>query len=277
MPQFKTLSMPLTFHRLHLQQTSPFQRTLGLELMAWGGGRATVRMPPSARIALAAGGQAVDPLALVGLLDHGFADALSSAIPLDVGISTLELQVRFARSGPLSSALTLEAETFALDAGSATLSGVVRDEGGAAVAAGSALFRIGSFPTSAEPVPGEIGRYDPSAMPGPFARSLGLERGESALYLRGENPAAIGWEPSRILHGGATGALLMAACMDKAPTGQRLASLTIRYLRPGQAALALEASVEEARIGRAASFLSVVCRQEGAREVAEAAAVLVPD
>lgn len=264
---------PLSAERLRLQQRIPYQRSLGLEILSWGGGKALVRMPCSSRIRARHMPPQVDRLALVGLLDQGLSDALCGGLPADVGISTIELQAQFPAVDKLEGDLILDAEILFLDNSCAGLRANVKAEDGSVVALGSALFRLGQFPTAAALLSDDVAGFDPSPLAGPLDELLGIEDHMDGLALRADNPAIIGWEAGKILHGGAVAALLMAGCEKMSQPEQRLSSLTVQYLRPASGDRRLSCRATVLRSGRAASFLVAECAHDETGLVATASAV----
>lgn len=260
--------------RLALQQATPYQQVLGLRIDGQGPGWARVAMPAIARIASRDDQARIDPLALVGLVDHGLSHALIDSIPAGAGMSTLELQVQWTGLPMVPGALLLDARAMAIDHGSATLRGTVAGADGATIAAASAVFRIGGYPTADTPDPAGLAPFDPADLCGPLHAALGWDESDEAIVLRPDNQAVLGWAIGGIVHGVVVAALLQAACERIAPPGQRLASLTIHYLRPCRGALAAQARAEPVRLGQAASVIGAEVVQAG-RVVATARALLV--
>ena len=268
-----TAHLHIDDHRLLMQQLVPYIRTLGLDLRTWGQGQAEVRMAPSPRLAPGPDDARIDPLVLVGLIDQGLSDALASVVPFGTGMSTLELQIQFCTVAPPRGEVCLMAETVHFGGTSAIIRGMVHDAAGALIATSSALFRVGQFPTPGRPDSSRSHTFDPAGLAGPCAALIGLERHGEDLALRADNPAILGWASGNILHGGAVGALLMAACTRVAPADQALTSLTIHYLRPSLGSRRLIAQAEPVRQGAAASFIAARCHQTDGRPTAQATAV----
>jgi acyl-coenzyme A thioesterase PaaI-like protein len=275
-------AMPLLADRLRLQQACPYWRALGIDLLEWGSGRALMRMPPSARIAASDGDARIDPLALVGLLDDAFSNAMATVLPISTGISTLDLRMELNSSAPPTGTVTVETNVNLIGDHMITARAWARDENGP-VATGTSMFTLGGFPGGSLPDFDRIGKYDPASASGPFQTLIGLNISGEYVVLPGGNPNVIGWEGGPALHGGVIGATLMASCVTRAEVageiaaGKRLASLYIRYLRPGSALETLRTSSRIDRQGRSASFLSANCFHEEGKDVARAHAVFVPD
>lgn len=274
--------MPLLANRLRLQQASPYWRALGIELMQWGGGHSVTRMAASPRIAISDSDQRIDPLALVGLLDDAFSNAIASVLPMDIGMSTLDLRVEFAHGAPPEGTVSAETHIALIGAQSASARVEARDDHGL-LATGTALFTLGGYPGGSLPDFDLAGNYDATGVTGPFTRLIGLDGMPGEEGLTGDSPNVIGWEAGKALHGGVVGAVLMASCQGRADAageraaGKHLGSLYIRYLRPGSAVLPLRSASQMDRQGRSASFVSARCFHEAGRDIAHAHAVFVPD
>lgn len=270
--------LPLLAQRLRLQQSCPLWRALRIELIEWGAGRSITRMPPSPPTALSPQDARIDPLALVAMLDDAFSNALASLVPIEVGMSTLDLRMGFAHAGPPEGAVVAETHARMLDDHCATSDVLMRDQTGMVVATGTALFTVAGYPGGTLPDFSAIGHYDPSTSPSPYSTLIGLTQKDGEVALAGDSPHVVGWETSQALHGGVIGALLMEACRQRGQQGapsQRLATLYIRYLRPGSATKALLSSTEIERQGRSASYVSARCFHEEGRTVATAHATFV--
>ncbi|MGE4323278.1 MAG: hotdog domain-containing protein [Sphingobium sp.] len=275
-------AMPLLADRLRLQQACPYWRVLGIDLLEWGRGRAVMRMAPSPRIAAGTDDARIDPLALVGMLDDSFSNAMATVLPLSIGISTLDLRMEFASAAPPTGAVTAETQVQLVGDTMITAHIMAHDEAGP-IATGTSMFTLGGYPGGSLPDFGKIGLYDPVQATGPFRALIGLERAGDDAVLPGGNPNVIGWEGGPALHGGVIGAVLMESCLLRAAAegeiaaGKRLASLYLRYLRPGSALQTLRASSTVDRLGRSASFLSARCFHDDGRDVGHAHAIFVPD
>ena len=272
-------AQPLLASRLILQLASPFARSLGIELLEWGGGRAVTRMKASSRTARSTNDPRPHPYALVGIVDDAFSQALASVLPGDVGMSTLDLRIAFAAAHPVEGDVTTEIHAMMLDPHAGEAEVLVQDADGRIIASGSALFNMGGFPGGdSTPSFDRVGQFDPTPLAGPFTHMAGLEEEEGGIALREGNEALIGWESGAKLHGGAIGALLMAACEQRVAmdgdNGKRLASLAIRYMRPGEQQR-LHATARFERRGRGTSFVDAVAFHEAGRPVATAHATFV--
>ena len=278
MPTFEP--RPLHTSRLFLQRAAPFARALGLELMEWGAGRALTRVTPSERIARALDDPRPHPLALIGIVDHSFSYAISGVVGEDVGMSTLDLRIGFAARGPGEGDVRIETRTVMLDDHTATGQSHVTDGRGETLAIATALFTLGSFTGGAAPADAQVGVYDPASRGGPFTHLIGLGGEPGALRLEAGNATVIGWESGQTLHGGSIGALLMAACLDRAETegdlaaDKRLASLYVRYLRPAPGE-DLHARSATDRKGRTTSYIAASCFNQPGKDVAAAHATFV--
>lgn len=270
---------PLRAERLRLIQASPLCRATGIEILEWGCGRAVTRMAASERVSQAPGDLHIDRLALVPLLDDAFSNAIASAVPLAVGMSTLDLTINFGGDEPPRGFVLADTRVVQLERSCATAISIARDETGRTVASGRALFSLDGFPGGKPPDFGRVGQYDPATASGPFRTLLGLSIEEDRVALPGGNPHIVGWETGNTLHGGATGSLLMAACQQVAAThgedGKMLLSFAVRYLRPAVADLPLLTDGEVERRGRAASFVTANCFNGTGRDVARASATFV--
>lgn len=245
-----------------------------------GYGRAVTRMRAHSRIARARDDPRPHPLALVGLIDHALGNAFGSLMSPDVGMSTLDLTIGFAAQEAGAADIISEARTLMLDEHSATGDVRVCDVSGTMIAVGVALFTTRHFPGGTSPAFEELGHYDAGARAGPFTHLLGLSGEPGRRELQAHNPAVIGWESGNKIHGGAIGALLMAACLDRAQiegeieAGKRLASLYVRYLRPASG-IGLHSTSAVERLGRTASYFVANCSNEPGKHVATAHATFV--
>ena len=272
---------PMRDTRFVFQQVSPFARSLCIEALECGNGHAFIRMKASPRTARSAADPRPDPAALIGLLDHSVGYALAGILDTGIGMSTFDMRFDFAHHQPVAGDIIGEASMVLMDKYSTSIQCAATDATGTTVANCTALFRLGGFPGDVAPDPKAMGNYNPDTRKGPFSNTLGLVREHGALSLQPNNMAVIGWESGMALHGGAIGALLMAACRNEADisgetaSGKRLASLYLRFIRPGSGALNLHASSSIERKGRAASFIVANCFHAQGKEVATAHATFV--
>lgn len=253
--------------RLFWQFASPFVRILGVTLDGLDGDCATMRVRLLPRLAAAAS-DVIDPLVAPGLIDDCLSLAIGQVLPPVRGIATLDLWFRTVRD-PGAGDLVATARRIAIAGAVASSIVEVRDDEGV-VMHGGGSFVVGHYPSGTTGDPDRAGRYDPGALPGRFRAAIGLQPVENGFSLAGSD-AVIGWEAGPIIHGGAVAAALMAAAEKRAPEGQRVSSMTVRYLRPAPH----QGLIANARIDRAArraSHLSVAARVQG-RIVATATAV----
>lgn len=268
---------PLLADRLAQQLATPYARYLGLDLLQWGAGRAVTRMSASPRIARSVDDPRPHPLTLVGMIDDAFAMSLSSLIASDTGMSTLDLRIAFSAQDPVAGEIVNEITALMLDdrAGQAEVKSY--DATGHLVAVGTALFSVGSFPGGGVPETTDVGKYDPSGETAPFLDFMAFEGSAESPTLPGTHHGLLGWEAGRKLHGGAIGALLMAACEGRlaaeGDTDKRIATLSVTYHRAaGQRPLFTQS--EMLRRGRAASLVRAECWQDAGRIVASAQATV---
>ena len=263
--------------RMRFQQATPFARAIGLELLDWGGGRASTRLAPSGPIARAAGETAIHPWALIGLADHTLSYVFPSVFPPSSGLSTLDLRVDFA-AAPLG---TVTAQAWLQQStphhGTAMLTAT--DAGGASVLAATALFNVRGFPGGGGGSRPDLPRFE-NDHDGPFPAFMGLQQEAGSVWLEGGGRRTVGFEGLPALHGGIVGALLAAACQETvsgnaAAAALRLTSLHIRFLRPAGLGR-LHAAATVLRAGRSAAFLSATCWHTPGRIVADAQAIFAP-
>ncbi|MEJ0049050.1 MAG: acyl-CoA thioesterase domain-containing protein [Rhodospirillales bacterium] len=267
---------PLIARRLKFQQTVPFAHSIGLHLLRTEHGIASARLTPRPQISRAAGDPAIHPWALIGMADHALSYAFASLIPPTSGLSTLDLRLDFGARPIGAVAAEATVTRLATDNGTAILSAT--DETGATVLGASTLFNFRSFPG------GQANAVRPNLPPfeidhdGPFTDLLGLHQSGPEIWLQGGLRRTIGFEGLPALHGGVIGALLAAACEAAAtgpPAPMRLATLGLRFLRPGGLAR-LEARANLVRAGRSAAFVTATCWHSETEPVAEAHATFAP-
>jgi len=276
-------TLPYTGHmdlqierRMRFQQATPFARAIGLELAAWGLGFARTTLPPAPQISTAEDNPAIHPLALIGMADHALSYAFTAAVPANAGLSTLDLRLEFGAAP--RGAVSAEAKLLHHTAQNGAASLTATDATGATILTASALFNFRAFPGGG----GEMKRPDLPRFvndhDGPFEPFLGLVRDAAGIHLLGGARRTVGFEGLPALHGGVIGAALAAACcaeIDRLELELRLATLTIRYLRPGGLGR-LDARASCVRAGRSAGFLDAVASHAQGETVAEAQAVFVP-
>lgn len=265
-----------TLRRMRYQQATPFARAIGLELLEWGHGFANTRLAPSGPTRSAAGQDTLHPWALIGMADHAISYAFTAAIPANAGMSTLDLRLDF---GPApQGSVTAAAHMTHLSAHSGIARLVAQDEAGNVPVTASAVFNFRAYPGGS----GEMKRLDlprfANDHDGPFEDFLALEEEETGLALAGNTRRTVGFEGLPALHGGVVGALLAAAATQavaKSGFTHRLASLNIRYLRPGGIER-LHGTATILRAGRSVAFVDAVCFHHAARPVAQAQVTFVP-
>lgn len=269
-----------TGEEVRVRLAPPYQLTLGMELLESGSGCSISKMKANRRIAKDLEDPDLDPLAIMGLVDQGLSHPLQGLIGKEIGISTFDLRIGFLSGSSMGDELTLTAEAVMVGKTSATITGCVTNSSKEIVAVSTGLFRLGSFPGGAPANYDLLGDFDPQAMPGPMATSLGLSGAPESPQIAAGNRAVLGWESGNIVHGGAVAAVLMAACQGRVAggensIGQQLESIDIRYLRPamGSRDLFTESCFE--REGRAASFVRATCFHEPGKPLATAIATFV--
>lgn len=239
--------------RLFWQRSSPFVRTLGIVIENLDGDSVTMRVPWHPRLAIADGSDVIDPLVLPGLIDDCLSLAIGQVLPPPRGIATLDLWFAMLRA-PVAGDVVAVARRLGQVGDVGTSMVEVYDAQGI-VLHGGGTFILGHFPSGAVGDHAAAGRFNPKPLPGSFRSVLGLSGGASGVAM-GASAAAIGWEAGPVYHGGAIAAALLKAAGDAAPPGQRVTSISIRYLR----AAAFKPFAATARIDRAAqraSHLSV--------------------
>ncbi len=270
----------LTSEKVQLRLITPYQRTLGMELLECQSGRSISRMKANRRIAKAPGNPNLDPLALMGFIDQGLSQSLQGLIAAEIGISTFDLRIGLSSASLMGNELTLTAEAVMVGKASATVTGSLTNSSNDIVGIATGLFRLGSFPGGAPADYNLIGEFDPQAMLGPMTASLGLSGQAESPQIAAGNQAVLGWESGNVVHGGAVAAALMAACQGRAAGGessisQQLESIDIRYLRPAIGSRDLLTSSCFEREGNAASFVRATCFHELEKPLATAIATFV--
>jgi len=267
---------PQIERRMRYQQATPFAQAIGLELGDWGEGFATTRLQPTNPTRFREANATLHPLALIGMADHAISYAFTAAIPPMAGMSTLDLRLDF---GPAPvGAVTAQARLLHLCAHNGVATLTAQDDAGQPTLAATALFNFRAFPGGS----GEMKRPNlprfANDHDGPFENFLGLHRETDGVFLAGGARRTVGFEGLPALHGGVIGAALAAACeaeITRLELPLRLATLSIRYLRPGGLAR-LDARATCIRAGRSAAFLNARAYHEEGEPVAEAQAVFVP-
>ena len=267
---------PQIAQRLTDQAYAPFARSIGLQLFDTQPGTATTRLAPSPQTSRAIDDPAIHRWALIGMADHALSYAFATLIPPAGGLSTLDIRLDF--GPPPTGAVIGHANVTRLAPHNGTATFTATDETVAPVLGATALFNFRGFPG------GSTVRDRPNAPsfeidhPGPFTALLGLHQNGDQVWLEGGHRRTIGFEGLPALHGGVIGALLAAACEAaatplKAP--MRLATLSVRFLRPGGVAR-LHARAELIRAGRSAAFFTATCYHTESEPVADAQATFAP-
>ncbi len=269
-----------TIEEMRVRLVTPYQLTLGMELLECSSGRSISRMKANRRIAKAPGDPNFDPLSLMGFVDQGLSESLKGLIGARIGISTFDLRIGLLSGSSMGDELTLTAEAAMVGKTSASVTGCVTNSSEEIVAVSTGLFRLGSYPGGAPADYNLGGDFDPQTMPGPMTNSLGLSGILDSPQIAAGNRAILGWESGNIVHGGAVAAALMAACQGRVAggeisIGQQLASIDIRYMRPAIGSRYLFTSSCFEREGRAASFVRSTCFHEPEKPLATAIATFV--
>jgi acyl-coenzyme A thioesterase PaaI-like protein len=269
-----------TVEEMRVRLVTPYQLTLGMELLECSSGRSISRMKANRRIAKAPGNPNLDPLALMGFIDQGLSQSLKGLIAAEIGISTFDLRIGLLSGSSMGDELTLTAEAVMVGKTSATVTGSVTNSSKDIVGTATGLFRLGSFPGGAPADYNLIGDFSPQAMPGPMSTSLGLSGAPDSPQIAAGNRAVLGWESGNIVHGGAVAAALMSACQGRvaggeSSIGQQLESIDIRYLRPAVGSRDLFTNSCFEREGKAASFVRASCFHEPEKPLATAIATFV--
>ena len=257
-----------------------FTRAAGLEWASAGDDGVHLRLPCVTGVCNAIG--AIDPRAIAAMLDHASSAAIYRLIPAATPIATLALRVAFACAAPVGGALTIHARRPHIAGGVALVEAVACDEtDGGLVAQATASFIVGAAPggvaersdTDADALQALM--HQTAAHFDSFESFVGFLR-DGALRLP-FTPRLIGAESLPALHGGVVAALLATAGGDlaAAESANRLALLTVQYLRAARAEETRAHAVFDKRGGRA-NFVSMIATQaNGAREVARAQCIFV--
>lgn len=265
----------------------PFTSAVGVR---WGGvrdGTAEMRLPFSSAVQDAATG-GVDERALVAMLDHVSSAGVFAQMREAVPIATLDLRVAFQRPAPPGADVIFTARATHLAETVAFVNAAAHAGDGTALATASATFILGSSP-GGERDGGAAGVWKPArkfhvgdvAALGSFEQFLGLAR--HGLHVRMEfADRLVGAVSLPALHGGMVASLLVSAARTAAAAElgrvNRLATISVQYLRAGRAEATSAVGSFDKRGARSA-VLSVTAKQaHGAREVAHAQCIFVtPD
>ncbi|MGI4815815.1 MAG: hotdog domain-containing protein [Janthinobacterium lividum] len=259
----------------------PFARALGL---TWQGGNhdgVSLRLPYSA-LTRNKSTDAVDDRAMVALIDHSCSAAVYAALDRQTLIATLDLRIEFAAPPPLRQDIVCEAKMIHL----ASTFALVRAEArcaatGQVLAFASSCYIVGSNPGKGantppaknlfEAVP-EAAYLTPTAdgFDELVAMQIGADRTDVAFV-----PHLIGAPSLPSLHGGVTASALItearqrAAGSDARASSFALVTLSMQYLRAGQAKpLSAIATVRKAG-GRAVVVEAGVFQDNGSRHVSQ--------
>ena len=265
----------------------PLTRAVGAR---WGGiqaGTATLHLPYSQAICNAATG-GIDERAIMALLDHACSSAIYARITHSPPIATLDLRVAFQRDAPPAADVIVTAHATHIAETVAFVSAAAHAGKGVALATCSATFFIGSAP-GGEREGGAAGIAKPArdfdigdlSQIRSFEEFLGLARHGQHVRMEFAD-RLVGAVSLPALHGGAVASLLVsaarAATLAEPGRADRLAAITVQYLRAGRAEATTATAVPEKRGARSA-VLSVTAKQaHGSRVVASAQCIFVaPD
>ena len=286
-----------------LMESIAFARALGLRWQETRDGEVALRLPFSPAVSEAGPHTPMDPRALFTLFDHACGGAVHRLLGPSEPTATLDLRVDYLRAAPAATPVIVRCSGLARDQASVTVQGFAffgDDPHPFAVALGR--FIVGSAPGRSHEGPDGFAR--PNIASGQtlraveaqreafenFTQTLGLEAvpGDPASADVQFPPLArlVGAPMLPALHGGAVGALLMAATdrqmglaqeQIKREERQVLASVTVRYLRASRLALTrARPSIDKA--GARATFASAVALQDdGTRLTATAQMIYLKD
>ncbi len=219
----------------------PYARTLGFVWEGADAEGARIRMPLNAANATAQG--RVDPLAVLGLLDHSCSASVYLALERPCLIATIDLRCEFAADADEGGAVFVQARTLHLSGGFA----LVRAQAccansGRAVAYASSTYAIGSHPgmqdkpADTPPLPTACEPDAPDGTEHGLARVLGLQA-QAGAWSMPFRRRLVGALSLPAVHGGATAAALLSVAtrlaheqLDPATTWRPL-SVDVHYLR----------------------------------------------
>lgn len=268
--------------RVHLARV-PFASTLGL---IWEGGDAAgahVKLPFNSAAA-SADKLAVDPMAILALIDHACSAAVYLALPSPTLIATLDLRCEFAAASEPGEDVLCTAQTQYLAGGFAVVrASAFHKVSGRKLAQASSAYALGAHPgmkgrdtaTQSQPnVAIEREHHDG------FQHMLGLQRFGGGVRMP-FHERLIGAVSLPSVHGGATAAALALAAIGHVeatiePAGSwRPLTLSVHYLRPVRAEPLLMEPVLR-KPGGSSCVVGVAASQTGiAKEVARAECLLV--
>lgn len=219
--------------------------------------------------------QQIDPLAVIGLIDHSFVVTIASLFADHIGMSTLDLRIDYCGNTP-ATCMQGYAECIFIESAQALLRAQVVNEHGQLIAHGLSQFRVGANPgrTVTDVTPPA---FIPPAQPQPLATTLGILHGDGRTCIQQHNPNIAGFHLAHVYHGAAISHLLAAAMQNtlaatEPETSQQLTSLQVNFVKPGRAGARLDAQTEIIRCGKAASTLSARSFHEDGATVASALA-----
>ncbi len=265
----------------------PFTSAVGVR---WGGvkdGTAHVVLPWSRAVSDARTG-GVDERAVMAVLDHVSSSGVFAQMQEAVPIATLDLRVAFQHAAPPGSDVLFTAKATHVADTVAFVNATAQAGDGTPLATSSATFILGSSP-GGDREGGAAGMWKPARgfdvgnvdALGSFDEFLGLSRHGQHVRMEFAD-RLVGAVSLPALHGGMVASLLASAARTAAASepGQvnRLATISVQYLRAGRAE-ATSALGTFVKRGARSAVLSVTARQaHGSREVAHAQCIFVtPD
>lgn len=255
---------------------SNFARALGIDITQCLESEFVTEIQPAARNACFLDPTNIDLLSVPGFIDHSAGAAIHSLNRPNSGTATVDLRTDFFTDRVIG-VLKAKTQIVAASNASATTLTQVHDSE-RLVAQGIVLLRLGGFPQGLGDIGlGEFTLDQPSKS---LRSTIGLKIAGTSPFFDKDNLAIIGFTGSQAVHGGATVALLMAACQEYAAgvstsgTTSRLASLHINFVRPGLGGRAMFSEVDSIRKGKSASVLMARCYHQSDKTVATALATI---
>ena len=229
---------------LHIRSMA-FPRAMDLRWAGQSEGRASVILPFSAAV-LDVGGRAVDPLAILGALDHACSTGVYTSLKQPLLIATVDLRVEFAMPPAAGRDVLCQAWTVWSDDQWALTRAEARcATSGSALAFASSAYALGAHPGSAGAEvsvvrpPAQVLGAAPSV--GGFAALLGMQHGRDGSSTMPFRAELIGAQSLPALHGGSTAAALASTALETArrfarnPTAKRkLLSVSVQFLRAAE-------------------------------------------
>ena len=260
----------------------PFTRAVGAHWIGARDGAVELCLPYACLVSDADSG-GIDDRAIMALLDHACGASVYASLKSPAPIATLDLRVAFQRPAPAATDIIVTAHTSHVTPTAAFVSATAHAGAGAALATASATFIIGAAPGGERDVaapwkPAREFNVDDAESLDSFEAFLGLVREGPHLQM----PFAdrlIGAVMLPALHGGAVASLLasvahgLAATASKRP--ERLASISVQYLRAGRAEATTGSAAFDKRGARSMVISASAKQANGAREVARAQCVFV--